>query len=73
MVPDDKILIETDSPYLAPDPIRGTRNDSRNLKYVIKKLAEVRCETPEKIAQITYENAEKLFIKTQTIEKEKSF
>ena len=63
MVPDDRILIETDSPYLAPDPLRGTRNDSRNLKYVIKKLASVRETTPEQVAKITYENAERLFKK----------
>lgn len=63
MVPDKQILIETDSPYLAPDPIRGTRNDSRNLVYVIKKLAEVRNTTEEQIAKITYENAEALFLK----------
>ena len=61
MVPDDKILIETDSPYLAPEPVRGTRNDSSNLKYIVQKLAEFkRCE-PDKIAKITYTNAEKLF------------
>lgn len=61
MVPDERILIETDSPYLAPDPIRGTRNDSRNLKYVVQKLAAVRETTPEQVAKITYENAERLF------------
>lgn len=61
MVPDDKILIETDSPYLSPDPFRGTRNDSGNLKYVVQKLAEFRGEKPEYIAKITYDNAEKLF------------
>lgn len=62
MVPEDRILIETDSPYLAPDPLRGTRNDSRNLKYVIQKIASVRKTTLEQIAKITYENAQKLFI-----------
>lgn len=61
MVPKERILIETDSPYLAPDPLRGTRNDSRNLKYVIQKLASVRKTEPEQIAKITYENAERLF------------
>ena len=61
MVPQDRMLIETDSPYLAPDPLRGTRNDSRNLKYVIQKLASVRRIQPEKIGEITYTNAEKLF------------
>ena len=61
MVPDDRILIETDCPYLAPEPHRGTRNDSSNLKYVVRKLAEFRGTEPEYIAKITYENAMKLF------------
>lgn len=61
MVPLDKMLIETDSPYLAPEPVRGTRNDSSNLKYVVQKLAEFKNMEPEKIAKITYQNAEKLF------------
>ena len=61
MVPDDKILIETDCPYLAPDPLRGTRNDSSNLKYVVEKLADFRNSTPEEIAKLTYNNAEKIF------------
>ncbi|MBR3163125.1 MAG: TatD family hydrolase [Clostridia bacterium] len=61
MVPLEKILIETDSPYLAPDPVRGTRNDSRNLIYVIKKIANVRELTVEEVAKITYNNAKELF------------
>lgn len=61
MVPDDRILIETDCPYLAPDPVRGTRNDSSNLKYIVQKIAEFRGSTAEKIADITYINAKKLF------------
>ena len=40
MVPDDKFLVETDSPYLAPEPKRGTRNDPRNVKYIIEKIAK---------------------------------
>ena len=63
MVTDDRILIETDCPYLAPEPFRGTRNDSSNLKYVVQKLAEFRGTEPETIAKITYENAMKLFFK----------
>ena len=62
-VPLDKILIETDSPYLAPEPIRGTRNDSSNLKYVVEKIAEIKNINAEQIAKITYKNAEKLFFK----------
>ena len=61
MVPLDRLLIETDSPYLAPDPFRGTRNDSSNLKYVVEKIAEFKNMTSEEIAKITYENAIKLF------------
>lgn len=61
MVPLDKILIETDSPYLAPDPVRGTRNDSRNLKYIVKKIADIKNKSIEEIAQITYDNAKKIY------------
>ena len=61
MVPIDKILVETDSPYLAPEPLRGTRNDSRNLKYVIAKLANVKGISEEEMAKATYLNACKLF------------
>ena len=61
MVPIDKILVETDSPYLAPEPLRGTRNDSRNLKYVIAKLANVKGISEEEMAKVTYINACKLF------------
>ena len=63
LVPDDRILIETDCPYLAPDPLRGTRNDSSNLKYVVQKLAEFRGKDAEYIAKITYANATNLFFK----------
>lgn len=62
MVPLDKILIETDSPYLAPEPVRGTRNDSSNLKYIVQKLAEFKNITVEEMAEITYQNAFKLFL-----------
>lgn len=60
-VPLERILIETDSPYLAPEPKRGTRNDSRNVKYIAEKIAQVKEITVEEIAKITYENAEKIF------------
>ena len=61
MVPLNKMLIETDSPYLAPAPVRGTRNDSRNVKYIAEKIAEYRGVTVEEIAKATYENAIKVF------------
>ncbi len=56
MIPLEKMLIETDSPYLAPEPNRGTRNDSRNLKYLVEKIAQVKQIEPEEIAEITYNN-----------------
>ena len=61
LVPLDRILIETDSPYLAPEPLRGTRNDSRNVKLVAQKIASVRNLSLEEIAKITYDNANRIF------------
>ena len=61
MVPLEKILIETDSPYLAPEPKRGTRNDSRNVKYIAQKIAEFKQIELEKVAKATYENAMRIF------------
>ena len=61
MVPLDRILIETDSPYLTPEPNRGKRNDSRNVKYVAQKIAELKNMNIEEIAKITYENANRIF------------
>ena len=60
-VPNDKILIETDSPYLSPEPVRGTRNDPRNVKYMAQKIAQIKEVDVETIAQITYQNAQKIF------------
>lgn len=61
MVPLDRILIETDSPYLAPEPNRGKRNDSRNVKYIAQKIADFKEMSIDEIAKITYENAKKIF------------
>ncbi len=60
-VPLDKILIETDSPYLSPEPYRGTRNDPRNVKLVAKKIAEIKNMSVDEIAKITYNNAKKIY------------
>ena len=59
--PLERILIETDSPYLSPVPMRGKRNDSRNLVYVTEKIAEIKGITPEEASAITMENGKKLF------------
>ena len=61
LVPLEKMLIETDSPYLAPEPVRGTRNDSRNVKYTAQKIADLRGVQVEEIAKQTYENTKKIF------------
>ena len=61
MVPFDKILIETDSPYLAPEPVRGIRNDSRNVRYKAKKIAEFKNVDVEYVANASYKNAVKVF------------
>lgn len=59
--PIDRILIETDSPYLPPVPKRGTRNDSSNLKYIVEKIAEVKGLSSEEIETVTTDNAVRLF------------
>ncbi len=61
LVPLDKILIETDCPYLSPEPFRGKRNDSKNVKLVAEKIAKVKETTVLEISKITYENANKIF------------
>lgn len=61
MIPEDKLLIETDSPYLAPEPVRGTRNNSMNVKYVAEKIANVKNKRVEEIAEITGQNAKRIF------------
>ena len=57
VIPLDRIVVETDCPYLAPVPNRGKRNDSSNIEYVIEKLADIKGVTKEEIARVTYENA----------------
>ena len=57
------LVLETDSPYLAPVPFRGKRNESSYLKYIAKKLAEVKNISIEEVAQQTSKNAEFLFSK----------
>lgn len=60
-VPLDKILIETDSPYLSPEPKRGQRNDSRNVKFIAEKIAEFKGIQTEEVAEKTYNNAKNVF------------
>lgn len=60
-IPLDKILIETDSPYLAPEPLRGKRNSPEFVRFVAEKIAEIKGESFETVARVTKENAMKLF------------
>ena len=60
-VPVTRIVLETDSPYMAPEPHRGTRNDSRNIRYVAEKIAQIKGITAQEVIDITNENAKKLF------------
>ena len=60
-IPNDRLLVETDSPYMTPVPFRGKRNDSGYLEEIIKKLAEIRGTTPELVAEYTSVNADRLF------------
>lgn len=61
LIPNDRILIETDSPYLAPEPVRGTRNDPRNVKYVANKIAVSKGLSIEEVSKMTFENACRIF------------
>ena len=60
-LPLDRILLETDCPYMAPEPHRGTRNDSSNIPYVISKIAEIKGITPDEVERVTRANAFELF------------
>lgn len=61
-IPMDKILLETDCPYLAPVPNRGKRNDSSNLKYIAAEIAKIKNITIEEVIKATYKNGQDLFI-----------
>ena len=60
-LPRDRILIETDCPYMAPEPYRGRRNDPSYVPLVAQKIAELRGLPAATVAQATWDNARKLF------------
>lgn len=62
MLPLDRLLLETDSPYLAPIPYRGQRNDSRLISVVINKVAEIKGIPRQVVAEAAFQNAKKLFL-----------
>lgn len=57
----DQIVLETDSPYLTPEPLRGQRNEPKNVKLVAETVAKVRKTNLETVASFTTANAKKLF------------
>ena len=60
-VPKDRLLLETDCPYMAPVPFRGKRNDSTKIPYIVDVMAELRHETREELERQTFENALRLY------------
>ena len=66
LIPLERLHIETDAPYLSPEPLRGTRNNSINMKITAQKIADYKEISLEKLANITYENALKMFEKIKS-------
>jgi TatD DNase family protein len=60
-VPDDRLLVETDAPYLAPGPFRGKRCDSTMIPHIIAVLAQARNQPPELVERLTWENGLRIF------------
>lgn len=60
MVPKDRLLIETDSPYLSPEPVRGRRNTPANVKFVAQKVADSKGLSLEEVEKITVENTKRI-------------
>ena len=60
-VPSDRLLVETDCPFMAPVPLRGRRNEPAFIVHTVEKIAELRGVSPEELAAITTENALRAF------------
>ena len=61
VVPLNRLMAETDCPYLSPEPVRGRRNDPSNVRYVLEKLAEIKGISPDEMGDININNAKGLF------------
>lgn len=60
-LPLDRIMVETDCPYLAPEPVRGTINEPKNVNYVFNKIAEIKCIEKQKLDKIIRENVRNFY------------
>lgn len=60
-MPLDRIVLETDCPYLSPVPNRGKRNSSLNLSYVVEAISQIKSVTPEEVAAVTEQNARRMY------------
>ncbi len=60
-VPLESIVVETDSPYMSPEPERGQRNNSGKLKYIVEKIADIKGVSADEVASVTFANAERLY------------
>ncbi len=61
LCPPERMLLETDSPYLSPVPVRGTRNDSRNILYVARRIGEIKGMSEDEVLRLTCENAKRFY------------
>jgi len=65
-IPRDRLLLETDAPYLTPEPFRGRRNEPAFTRFVAVKMAEILNLKEEEVMEITTKNAKKIFMKFNT-------
>lgn len=63
IIPLEQLLIETDCPYLAPEPFRGKRNEPQYVEYVAKKIAELKKKSYQELMEVTFKNAKSFFLK----------
>jgi TatD DNase family protein len=63
----DKLLIETDAPFLAPEPNRGKRNEPAFVTHIADKIAEIKSYSPQEVADATTKNAARLFAWEETV------